>query len=102
MSPSDEIVKQRIDGVLERSNIPKWVNTTELKDEMFKVVKRLLKAERFATVLIEALNRQFDASEDSARGLDPECPRCAGVGGVRVSGGMDSCPVCKGSGRSLC
>ncbi|MNJ10733.1 hypothetical protein D3C77_48970 [compost metagenome] len=68
---ADEVVKQRLADVLDRSNIPKWVDTEELRAELFKVVKRLLKAEHFATVLVETLNREHDIAFDRERGIQP-------------------------------
>jgi hypothetical protein len=35
-----------------------------------------------------------------AQEADEDCENCDGTGGVKVSGGSDSCPVCKGSGVS--
>lgn len=68
---ADEIVKQRLADVLDRSRIPKWVDTSDLQAELFKVVSRLLKAERVATVLIETINREFDQGVDRERGIEP-------------------------------
>ena len=69
MSQSDEIVRQRLADVLDRSNIPTWVDTSELQAELFKVVSRLLKAERIAALLLEEMNRKFDELNDRDRGV---------------------------------
>lgn len=42
----DTTIRERLDAVLDRSNIPTWVDQTELRAELFKVVDRMLKAER--------------------------------------------------------
>lgn len=69
MNQSEAIIRQRLADVLERSNIPPWVDTSELQAELFKVVSRLLEAERIAVLLIEEMNRKFDELSDRDRGV---------------------------------
>lgn len=69
MSSANDEVRSRLKGVLERSNIPVWVDTTELEAELFKVVDRLLKAEQEATKLMLALDQAFNEESDRARGI---------------------------------
>lgn len=71
MSGADDVVRKRINDVIERARLPEWWDDSELREEMFKVVKRLLKAERVATLLIENLNRAFDEQADQERGITP-------------------------------
>lgn len=65
----DKIVRERLDAVLDRSNIPTWVDQTELRAELFKVVDRMLKAERGATILAMGVQNAFDKQVDADRGL---------------------------------
>lgn len=43
MSSASDVVSNRLDGVVDRAGLPEWVDTVELKAELFKVVNRLLK-----------------------------------------------------------
>lgn len=45
------MVRERLDAVLDRSNIPTWVDQTELRAELYKAVDRMLKVERGAADL---------------------------------------------------
>lgn len=65
----DTIVRERLYAVLDRSNIPMWVDQSELRAELFKVVDRMLKAERFATILMMGVQNAFDKQVDADRGL---------------------------------
>jgi len=65
----DTIVRERLYAVLDRSNIPMWVDQSELRAELFKVVDRMLKAERFATILTMGVQNAFDKQVDADRGL---------------------------------
>lgn len=71
MSGADDVVRKRINDVIERARLPEWWDDSELREEMFKVVRRLLKAEKVATILIENLNREFDEQADRDRGITP-------------------------------
>lgn len=71
MTAADDVVRKRINDVIERARLPEWWDDSELREEMFKVIKRLLKAEKGAAVLIENLNRAFDEQADQDRGIKP-------------------------------
>ena len=68
---ADTIVRERLDAVLDRSNIPTWVDQTELRAELFKVVDHMLKAERFATILTMDVQNAFDKQVDADREVTP-------------------------------
>lgn len=65
----DKIVRERLDAVLDRSSIPTWVDQTELRAELYKVVDRMLKAERGAMTLLLSVQNAFDKQVDADRGL---------------------------------
>lgn len=65
----DSLVRERLDAVLDRSNIPPWVDQSDLRSELFKVVDRMLKAERGAAELAVTLKNAFDRQADAERGI---------------------------------
>lgn len=69
MSSASDELHSRLDAVVDRAGLPEWVNTVEMKAELFKVVDRLLKAERIATTLIIGLDQAFNEESDRARGI---------------------------------
>lgn len=69
MSSASDEVRNRLDGVVDRAGLPEWVDTAEMKAELFKVVDRLLKAEHEATKLMLALDQAFNEESDRARGV---------------------------------
>ncbi len=69
MSTLADEVRSRLDGVVDRAGLPEWVDTVEMKAELFKVVDRLLKAEHEATKLMLALDQAFNEESDRARGI---------------------------------
>ena len=54
MSSASDEVRNRLDDVVDRAGLPEWVDTTELKAELFKVVDRLLKSRAVTEPMIEA------------------------------------------------
>lgn len=77
----DTIVRERLDAVLDRSNIPTWVDQTDLRAELYKVVDRMLKAERGATIPTEAAPKYCECPPGTDRcitqgGHFPACTAC--------------------------